>query len=114
MGQHEVSAHDDPQAFRLALLNDIEALKIMLDEGLIADATRRIGAEQELFLVDSSIRPAPVAGEVLQSLNHPQLTTEMGKFNLELNLTPHEFGGDCLRQMENELTALIATVQSAR
>jgi hypothetical protein len=72
-------------------LNDIEALKIMLDQGLIADATRRIGAEQEFFLVDSSMRPAPVAGEVLESLNHPQLTTEMGKFNLELSLTPHEF-----------------------
>ncbi|MGA3204092.1 MAG: hypothetical protein ABSF12_16505, partial [Bryobacteraceae bacterium] len=113
MGQHEVSAQDDPQAFRLALLNDIEALKIMLDGGLIADATRRIGAEQELFLVDSSMRPAPVAGEVLQSLNHPQLTTEMGKFNLELNLTPRAFGGNCLRQMENELTGLIATVRCA-
>jgi CBS domain-containing protein len=37
----------------------------------------------------------------------------MGKFNLELNLTPRAFGGNCLRQMENELTGLIATVRCA-
>jgi hypothetical protein len=113
MGQHQESTHDDPKAFRLALLNDIEALKIMLDRGLIADATRRIGAEQEMFLVDSSMRAAPVAAEVLSTLNHPQFTTEMGKFNLELNLTPRVFGGFCLRQMEEELTSLIAMARRA-
>lgn len=113
MGQHDASGHNDPQAFRLALLNDIEALKIMLDRGLIADATRRIGAEQELFLVDASMRAAPVAADVLACVNHPQFTTEMGKFNLELNLTPRAFGGNCLREMEDELTGLIATARCA-
>jgi CBS domain-containing protein len=105
MGLHDISPSDEvhSQAFQQALLRDLAALEYMLDHGLIEDAQPRIGAEQEMFLVDDMLRPAPVALEVLERLDNPQFTTEMGKFNLELNLEPLDFRGSSLRSMENTL-----------
>jgi CBS domain-containing protein len=115
MGEQAVSESDEigSQHFKCALLNDLNALDYMLRNGLIQDATRRIGAEQELFLVDSSLRPAPVALDVLAKLNHPQFTTEMGKFNIEANLRPRTLEGKCLHDLEDELTSLLGLAREA-
>ena len=82
------------------VLHDLRALERMLDEGLIERGVSRIGAEQEMFLVDASFDPAPVAMEVLADLDDPRVTTELGRFNLEFNLDPLPLGGDCLARME--------------
>src|SRR5436853_243272 len=84
------------QSFTLGVLGDLQALENMLDAGLFEEDARRIGAEQEMFLVDSSMHPAGLAMEVIEQAADPRLTTEIGKFNLEANLTPLEFRGDCL------------------
>lgn len=39
--------------FTSRLLHDLRALEAMLDRGMFETGVRRIGAEQELFLVDS-------------------------------------------------------------
>lgn len=45
-----------------ALLDDVQALETMLEEGMIEEGVRRIGAEQEMFLVDHTWEePAPSA-----------------------------------------------------
>src|SRR5690606_10245873 len=69
--------------------------------------TRRIGAEQEMFLVDDDLRPAPVAMEALAAANDPRLTTELGLFNLEANASPRVFTGTCLSAMHAELEELV-------
>jgi CBS domain-containing protein/gamma-glutamyl:cysteine ligase YbdK (ATP-grasp superfamily) len=116
MGDKKVtSEYDDTQmrAFTHGVLTDLQALEWMLGEGMLEDDTRRIGAEQEMFLVDSAMRPAPLAVEVIEAARDGRLTTEIGKFNLEANLTPREFTGDCLGRMENELNELINIVRNA-
>ena len=45
----------DVRAFTRALLEDAQALERMLAEDIIESGIRRIGAEQEMFLVDQSI-----------------------------------------------------------
>ena len=93
MGEHDVVQELDEQKeqmFMKALLDDLRALDYMLDNDLIESGVRRIGAEQEMFLVDENLRPAPVSVEVLQHANDPRLTTEIARFNLEANLTPLE------------------------
>ncbi len=85
----------------------------MLGKNDFESDVRRIGAEQELFLVDSALRPAPLSTEVLESAKDGRLTTEIGKFNLEANLTPRGFSGNCLRLMEDELNEVIDTVRHA-
>ncbi len=116
MGDKKVtSEYDNEQlrAFTLAVLNDLHSLEHMLDSGMFEETERRIGAEQELFLVDSAMRPAPLAMKVIEEARDGRLTTEIGLFNLEANLTAREFCGDSLRLMEDELNEIINKVRSA-
>ena len=73
---------------------------MMVEEGLIEADVRRIGAEQEMFLVGPGFRPAPLVMEMLQALKDPHFTTELAQFNLEANMEPLSFGGKCLSDME--------------
>ena len=96
------------RAFTRAVLNDLQALESMLSQGMLDEGVRRIGAEQEMFIVDSAMRPSPRAIEVIEQANDPRFTTEIGLFNLEANLTPLEMNGHCLSLMENELNEVVA------
>ncbi len=110
MGEHKVEQHVDEkkaQAFMKALLEDLRALAFMLEDGRIESGVTRIGAEQEMFLIDRYLRPAPVSLEVLKQANDPRLTTEIARFNLEANLTPLELTNNCFSRMEQELSELI-------
>ena len=42
-----------------AVLDDLRALDYMIDHDLIESGINRVGAEQEMFLVDRDLRPAP-------------------------------------------------------
>ena len=114
MGEHQVNQNlSDGRVrdFTRALLADLRALERMLAEGRFESGVRRIGAEQEMFLVDREMRPAFVATEVLRRVNDPRLTTEIARFNLEANLTPLELSGDCLSRMESELREVVGLVR---
>ncbi len=116
MGDHNVSqepSEPESNAFMRALLNDLAALDRMIATGQIESGIRRIGAEQEMFLVDRHLRPLPVAAEVLKQAADSRLTTEIGKFNLEANLSPQHFSNGCLRAMEQEIEELIRMVREA-
>lgn len=105
MGEENVERSTDEQtrrAFMKALLDEVRALEDMLDAGMIESGIRRIGAEQEMFLVDRAARPALTAMQILESIDDPRFTHELGLFNMEANLSPLELGGDCLRQLERE------------
>jgi hypothetical protein len=110
MGEQDVSQVLDEQqqrAFMKALLDDLRALELMLEGGLIESGVRRIGSEQEMFLVDSNLGAAPVAEEVLARVNDERFVAEIARFNLEANLTPRMLGGRCLRLMEEELSEVL-------
>ena len=105
MGEQNVAQTSDEQtrrAFMKALLNEVRALEDMLAAGMFEGGIRRIGAEQEMFLVDSASRPAMTAMQILERIDDPRFTHELGLFNLEANLSPLELGGDCLRRLERE------------
>jgi CBS domain-containing protein/gamma-glutamyl:cysteine ligase YbdK (ATP-grasp superfamily) len=103
----EQSAHE-LRTFMKALLADVHALERMLEGGQFESGVRRIGAEQEMFLIDPTGRPVPAALQILDKLGkHPQFVTELAQFNLEANLSPRAFSGDCLSQMEAELRQLL-------
>jgi CBS domain-containing protein len=116
MGDKKVSTGNEEnrlREFTTAVLNDLQALETMLARGLMEENVRRIGAEQEMFLVDSAMHPAPVVTQVLEKAQDGRLTTEIGRFNIEANLTPQLFSGDCLRVLENELNEMVGSVKSA-
>ena len=109
MGELHVNRDDDEsrhQLFMKSLLNEIRALEVMLRNGMIESGVRRIGAEQEMFIVDRAFGPANKAKEILAQLDARHFTHELGQFNLEANLSPQVMQGDCLTRMERELTGL--------
>lgn len=116
MGRHDLpSAFSDDQlrAYMKAILADVHALERMLDEDRFETGTRRIGAEQEMFLIDRSGRAWCGADAMMKKLAHPQFTYELAQFNLECNLRPQVFGGKCLSTMEAELNELLAMAGTA-
>jgi CBS domain-containing protein/gamma-glutamylcysteine synthetase len=116
MGEHNIDPRQDEgdsKSFMKALLNDLDALEYMLEHDLIESGACRIGAEQEMFLVDHNLRPAPVAEEVLRRVDDPRMTTEIARFNLEANLSPLDLNGRCFSQMERELQDLIQQTRTA-
>ncbi|CAN5559895.1 glutamate-cysteine ligase family protein [soil metagenome] len=116
MGDKKVTTEYDNEqmrSFTLAVLNDLQALEQMLDAGQFEENVRRIGAEQEMFLVDSSMHPAPLALDVIGDAKDGRLTTEIGIFNLEANLTPRDFEKSCLREMEDELNEVMGHVRES-
>jgi len=110
MGDLHVSTEHNEQArrrFMRALLNDQRALELMIQKGMIEDGVRRIGAEQEMFLVDAACRPANKAVQILENLKDSRFTPEIAQFNLEANLTPSVYEGDCLSRLESELNDVL-------
>jgi len=114
MGEQNVKQDADPavlRAFTHHLLKDVRALERMLEEDMFDRGTRRIGAEQELFMVDRSGDPAPIIEDVLERNTDDRIVTELTKFNIEFNMDPLAYGGDCFSQMEQATNGLIEKVR---
>jgi len=102
---------DDINLFTKYLLRDVQALSRMLEEDWFETEQICIGAEQELCLVDDHGKPSSSNLEVLEKMNHPAFTTELAKFNIEANLDPLPFTGNCFSDMENNLSGLLADMR---
>jgi CBS domain-containing protein/gamma-glutamylcysteine synthetase len=97
--------------FTRCLLQDIKALERMLQEDWFENEQMHLGAEQEICLIDEHKKPAPISMELLSELNHPNFTTELARFNLEINLDPVPFKGNCFTQFETQLKSLLDLLQ---
>ena len=105
MGEQNVKQNTDDatrQAFMKSLLDEVHALERMLDKGMIESGKRRIGAEQEMFIINQAQKPALRALDILEKIEDDRFTHEIGLFNLEANLSVQNFAGDSLRRMEEE------------
>ncbi len=76
------------KAFTYYLLKDIETLDHMLKNNLFPDDEIRVGAEQELAIVDDKMKPTCKALQILDKIDSKLFTTELSQFNLEINLEP--------------------------
>ena len=116
MGRQDLPSafsQDELRAFMKAILADVHALERMLDEDRFETGIRRIGAEQEIFLLDRAGRAWNGAEQMMKALGHEQFTYELAQFNLECNLKPQVFGGRCLSTMETELVDLLQLARRA-
>ncbi len=116
MGEQNVnklSNKEEMQLFVKHLLNDVRALETMLRDDWFETDIMRIGAEQEMFMVDTTYyKPALIAVDVLKEMKEYEwVGTELAKFNLETNLTPREFTGDCFSAMEKENNDQLAIIR---
>ena len=111
MGSHSVRPIDESRnTFTTLLLRDIEAMDIMLSKDMFERGHQRIGAEQELALIKSSGLPSIYGPDLLDQLPE-QFTTEIGKYNLEINLDPHELDANAFQKTEQQLRSLIGKLE---
>lgn len=104
---------DERRRYMRALLTDLRALERMLDANMFERDTVCIGAEQEIFLVDSSYQPTPAAMEMLEKLGPEFFTTELGRFQLEMNASPQTLAGKGLAALEAQLAFQYGRVREA-
>lgn len=110
MGEHIINISDtnkERNQFIKYLLQDISALDEMISREMFEKGAARIGAEQEFCIVDSAFKPSKDGIGILPKINDPHFTTELAKFNLEINLDPMDLKGDCFSEMEADLTHLL-------
>ena len=106
MGSSKVALLNDAGSRReyyRHLMDDMTALRLMLERDLFEKDRQRIGFELELSLADRNWRPAPVGPEILERSDDEFLAPELGRFNLEINLPPKSFAAGCLFHTQREL-----------
>ncbi len=101
----------EQQQFVRYLLKDAAAMERMLREEWFETSPMRIGAEQEMCLVDRHWKPKHINLEALETINDPAFTSELANFNLEANLDPLPFSGNALSQMHLNLKATLTRAQ---
>jgi hypothetical protein len=73
------------------------------------------GIEVELNLVDDACDPAMKNAEALEAIADPDFVTELGQFNLEINVAPRSLSGDGIMTFErNVRESLNAAEEKAR
>ena len=100
------------QQYRGRVHRCLNALAMMLREGAFAgDVEATIGLEVELNLIDHRFEPAMRNTAVLDGVDTPELTSELGRWNVELNLPPRSLPGEQVRYLENHLLDLISQIE---
>lgn len=108
-----LTTKEDKATYIHQLTKDIEALELMISEGIIEKSPIRIGAEQEFCIVDNTFLPNNNALEILKDVNDSHFTTEIGNYNLEINLDPFELKDDCFSKLHNQLKTLMEKAKTA-
>ncbi len=106
MGDFKVklaSSKEEIKKFTKNLLKDVQAFENMLENNWFEEGVSKIGAEQELCLVDKNFKPYPINLEILEKAKMDNLSPELAKFNLETNASPLNFEKKALSEMEQEI-----------
>jgi gamma-glutamyl:cysteine ligase YbdK (ATP-grasp superfamily) len=95
----------DRTRYRQKVRRCLEVFQRMLREVRFDPVRPRMGCEIELNLVDVHGDPAMRNAEVLAAVANPDFQTELGQFNVEINVPPHPLAGTALVELENRLRA---------
>src|SRR5499433_2478455 len=96
---------EDRAKYRDKVRRSLEVFARMLQERRFEADPSRVGVEIELNLVDSRGDPSMHTAAVLDAIADPAWATELGQFNLEINVPPRRLGGDAVADLEREVRA---------
>ncbi len=106
MGQ-EVDAtqftREDRKQHRAKVRKGLDVLARMLTESRFDFERPMAGLEIELNLVDDRCEPAMRNAEVLEAIADPQFQTELGRFNIEINVAPRRLAGGGFASFEQSV-----------
>jgi hypothetical protein len=90
----------DRRAYREKVRICLDVFARMLRESGFDSELPQVGLEIELHLVDEAGQPSMKNAEVLGAIADPLWASELGQFNLEINVPPCPLRGDALSQLE--------------
>jgi gamma-glutamyl:cysteine ligase YbdK (ATP-grasp superfamily) len=96
---------EDRRKYRDKVRRSLDAFARMLRERRFDDNPSTVGQEIELNLTDDRGMPSMRNAEALEAIASPAWDTEVGQFNLEINVPPRTLDGDALATLETELRA---------
>jgi len=85
---------EDRRRYRDKVRRSLDAFARMLREQRFDDNPSMVGQEIELNLVDARGMPSMRNAEALAAIADPGWATEVGQFNLEINVPPRQLGGE--------------------
>jgi hypothetical protein len=100
-----VFTRDDRQRYREKVRRCLDVFARMLHEHAFDADPRSIGLEIELNLTDADGAPALRNAEVLERLTDADFQTELGQFNVEINIPPRLLHADVLSDLERDVRA---------
>jgi gamma-glutamyl:cysteine ligase YbdK (ATP-grasp superfamily) len=95
----------DRQRYREKVRRCLDVFARMLTESKFDFERPMTGLEIEFNLIDSQHDPAMKNTDVLTAIANPDFQTELGRFNIEINVRPRELSGDSSRELEADLRA---------
>jgi gamma-glutamyl:cysteine ligase YbdK (ATP-grasp superfamily) len=103
---------EDRGKYRDKLRRSLEVFARMLREHLFEAEPAQVGLEIELNLVDERGEPSMTNAEVLAAIADPAWATELGQFNIEINVPPRRLDGDAMADLEQEVRASLNTADA--
>ncbi len=95
----------DRQSYREKVRRCLDVFARMLTESKFDFERPMTGLEIEFNLIDSVYNPAMRNAAVLQAIANPDFQTELGQFNIEINVAPRELSGLSAQGLETDLRA---------
>ncbi|MEV8516141.1 glutamate--cysteine ligase [Dactylosporangium sp. NPDC051484] len=98
-------SREDRARYRRKVRRCLDVFALMLNDFRFDSDRPMTGLEIEVNLIDPDAQPAMRNAEVLADLADPTFQTELGQFNLEINVAPRVIEGDGLDVYEREILA---------
>ncbi|MFD7658019.1 glutamate--cysteine ligase [Actinosynnema sp. NPDC059797] len=100
VGRHEFT-REDRTRYRTKVRSCLDVFARMLSESRFEFDRPMTGLEIELNLVDDAGDPAMRNAEALEAIADPDFVTELGQWNLEINVAPRQLTGGGITEFES-------------
>jgi hypothetical protein len=98
-------SREDRLRYRRKVRACLDVFARMLSEARFHPERRSIGMEIELNLTDDAGEPALVNAAALEAIADPSFQTELGQFNVEINIAPRLLEGGIFSELERDARA---------
>ena len=99
----KVFSREDRQRYREKVKRNLDVFARMLRESRFDAEKRSIGLEIELNLTDEAGDPAMANAAVLERIADHAFVTELGQFNVEINIPPRLLAGEVFSELEQQI-----------
>lgn len=105
MGQQvtaQAFSREDRQRYRRKVRACLDVFARMLSESRFHPERRSVGLEIELNLTNDNGDPAFINAAALEAIADPNFQTELGQFNVEINIAPRLLQGEVFQALERD------------